>query len=522
MQSKRDQVQAHTFVMGRLTSGMLLAEPDAPESPLGRTTRGVLIGVIITALVAAGSLVYGFVSPGGDDAWRASGTLVVNRETGARYVYVEGRLRPVRNYASALLVANGNLTSEDVSTASLKGTAVGAPVGIPGAPDSVPDAKDLETDPWQVCSVLAAEAGTDTGDTEGSGGSGGSGDVFTALVAGAPVEGQGLSTGQGIVVSGPDRARYLVWQGSRLRLDRNAGAAVALGYGSVTPRPVSAAFLDALVKGPDLVPPAVPGRGDAGPSLGGRPSKLGQVFQSRTPGAGRQYYLLRREGLVSLTETGAALVLGDAATREAAYGGGTPTAAVIGAAEVKARLAPGTEGSDPVPAGLPTTPPHSVSVPAGHAACARVRPDHGGGTQVTGALVPLTALPPVAAPSPDGLTAACLPVDATTVRPGHGALVKALGAGGTDIGSTTYFVADDGVKYRLLSQAAQKALGYDGVSAQALPSPLLAMLPSGPDLSTEAASAGRTTGTTAPSCPGATADRGEGKANETLRAGKRN
>lgn len=70
---------------------MLLADPDAPESPLGRTTRGVLVGVVITALVAAGSLVYGLMSPGGNGAWRASGTLVVNRETGARYVYVGGR-----------------------------------------------------------------------------------------------------------------------------------------------------------------------------------------------------------------------------------------------------------------------------------------------------------------------------------------------------------------------------------------------------------------------------------------------
>ncbi|MFB6989019.1 MULTISPECIES: type VII secretion protein EccB [unclassified Streptomyces] len=519
MQSKRDQVQAHTFVMGRLTSGMLLADPDAPESPLGRTTRGVLIGVVITALVAAGSLVYGFMSPGGDDAWRASGTLVVNRETGARYVYVGGRLRPVRNYASALLVGEGKLKSEDVSTASLKGTAVGAPVGIPGAPDSVPGVRDLEKDPWQVCSVLASEAGA--GAPGGAGGPGGSGGAFTALVAGAPVDGRGMGAGQGLVVSGPDRARYLVWQGSRLLLDRGAGAAVSLGYGSVTPRPVSAAFLDALVRGPDLVPPAVPGRGGAGPSLGGRPSRLGQVFQSRTPGAARQYYLLRKEGLVPLTETGAALVLGDGATRDSAYGGAAPAATVIGAAEVKARLAPGAEGSEPVPARLPATPPRAETVPTGWAACARVRPDHGDGTRVTGALVPLTALPPASAASPEEITPACLPVDATAVRPGHGALVKALGAGGTDIGATTYFVADNGVKYRLLSRAAQKALGYDGATPQALPSPLLAMLPSGPDLSPEAAAAGRGVGTTAPSCPGTDGNKGGRSDNDGLPSGKR-
>ncbi|MFJ6016960.1 type VII secretion protein EccB [Streptomyces sp. NPDC092952] len=494
MQSKRDQVQAHTFVMGRLTSGMLLADPDAPESPLGRTTRGVVIGVVIAVLVAAGSLVYGFMSPGGNDSWRASGTLVVNRDTGARYVYVGGLLRPVRNYASALLVGDGGLKSRDVGTASLKGTPVGAPVGIPGAPDSVPAAGDLEEDPWQVCSVLASEAG--------AGNSGSRTGAFTALVAGAPVGGRGLGAGQGLLVSGPDGVRYLVWQGSRLRLDRRGNAAVSLGYGSVTPRPVSAAFLDALVRGPDLAPPDVPGLGGAGPSLGGHPSKLGQVFQSLTPGGGREYYLLRKEGLVPLSETGAALVLGSAGTRAGAYGGAEPVAAVIGAAEVKARMAPGAEGSEPVPAGLPRTPPRAGAVPAGWAACARVRPDHGDGTQVTGVLVPLSALPPASAAAPEHIAAACLPVDATVVRPGHGALVKALGAGGTDVGSTTYFVSDNGVKYRLLSRAAQKALGYDGVSAQALPSPLLAMVPSGPDLSPEAALAGRTPGTTAPSCDG--------------------
>ena len=73
MQSKRDQVQAHMFVMGRLTSGMLRADPDAPESPQGRTNRGVAIGVIIAVLIAAGSFVFGLIKPGTKDSWRAPG-----------------------------------------------------------------------------------------------------------------------------------------------------------------------------------------------------------------------------------------------------------------------------------------------------------------------------------------------------------------------------------------------------------------------------------------------------------------
>ena len=64
MQSKRDQVHAHTFMMGRLSSGLLMADPDAPESPLGRTTRGVVFGVLVTVLVGAGATVYGLLRPG--------------------------------------------------------------------------------------------------------------------------------------------------------------------------------------------------------------------------------------------------------------------------------------------------------------------------------------------------------------------------------------------------------------------------------------------------------------------------
>lgn len=96
MQSKRDQVHAHTFMMGRLSSSLLMADPDAPESPLGRTTRGVVFGVLVTVLIGAGATVYGLLRPGGNDAWRDGKHLVVNRDTGARYLWTgtDGVLHP--------------------------------------------------------------------------------------------------------------------------------------------------------------------------------------------------------------------------------------------------------------------------------------------------------------------------------------------------------------------------------------------------------------------------------------------
>ncbi|MFF7361758.1 type VII secretion protein EccB [Streptomyces sp. NPDC008125] len=480
MQSKRDQAQAHSFIMGRLTSGMLLADPDAAESPLGRTTRGAVIGLVIAVLLSAGAVVFGLISPGGKDAWRSGDTLVVNRETGARYLFIGGRLRPVRNYSSALLIGGAGLATTSVGTASLRGTPVGATVGIPGAPDTVPGTGDLETGAWQVCSAVKAEAGPAGGRRDRA---------VTAVVTGAPVEGTPLAEGSAVVVRGPDEEMYLVWQGSRLRLDAKSGAVLSLGYGSVTPRPVSAAFLDALVAGPDLAPPDVPGLGSAGPSLGGSETRVGQVFTVRVPGSGSQQYQLRSGGLVPLTTTGTALVLGDPAIREKAYGGGSPAARQIGADVLGDHQAPATASRGASVEGLPDSPPKAAPVADGAAVCTRVSTD-AKGTRVTSALVPVGSLAPVAQGTSDRAAAPCLAVDAVVARPGHGVLVRALGAAGGTVGSTTYLVGDDGIKYRVADKAALDALGYGGVTAQYLPSPLLAMLATGPDLSSPAASGG--------------------------------
>ncbi|MEH0472531.1 type VII secretion protein EccB [Streptomyces sp. B21-097] len=485
MQSKRDQVQAHAFAMSRLTAGMLLADPDAPENPLARTTRGAAIGAVVAVLVAAGAAVYGLVSPGGASSWRSPGTLIVNRDTGGRYLYLDGRLRPVRNYSSALLIGKGELTSTDVRGASLRDTPVGTPVGIPGAPDTVPAADDLDGGAWHVCSADGSAPAT-----------------ATAVVAGASLEGRATADDQAIVATGPDRTAYLVWQGSRLRLDRASGAAVSLGYGSVTPRPVSAAFLDALAPGPDLAPPAVAERGTAGPRLGGATGTVGRVYVVRVPGSAPKYYLLRKEGLAPLTDTGAALVLGDPATRRDAYGGRSPEAEPLGADALRGRLAPAERTGPAAGAGLPESPPRAVGVPDGTALCARVQPVDGL-VRVSTALVPRASLAPAAQPAPGASAAACLPVDAVVVRPGRAVVVRALGASGRAAGDTTYFVAEDGVKYRVPSRDALKSLGYGDEDVVALPSPLLSMLRSGPDLDPRAAAAGRSAGTTPPACGGA-------------------
>lgn len=499
MQSKRDQVHAHSFMMGRLSSGLLTADPDAPESPLGRTTRGVVFGVLVTVLIGAGATVYGLLRPGGNDAWRDGDHLVVNRDTGARYLWTgtDGVLHPVRNYASARLIGGSDLETVDVGTASLRDVPVGAPAGIPGAPDTVPEPGQLDDGAWHMCVTGPDGALPDTSGVVANTGVDEPG--ATTVVAGAPLDTRGIGADRALLVRGPDDTEYLVWRGSRLPLDRASDARNALGYGSERPMPVSAAFLDALAPGPALKPPAVPGRGTQGPVLGGEASRIGQLFKVSVPGGGSTYHLLREDGLVPLTRLGAALVLGDPATQKDAYQGRSPEVRTVGADALREHRA--TDPGPSTSAELPDAPPLPQSAPRGTALCAQVDGDDGG-ARIRSVLVPLTRLAPVAVPqgTAEPLEPACVPVDATVVRPGRGTLVRALHASGAAHAGTTYLVAENGVKYRVTAKSSLAALGYGAGDIGSVPAPLLAALPTGADLDPAAASGASEPKVTAPAC----------------------
>src|SRR5215475_483997 len=105
MQSKKDQLQAHNFVVGRLRSALLRGDADAIETPTRRFSAAGFAGLLVGALLVAGFGVWGLIFPGGNRGWQAPGTIIVEKETGTRYLYLGGTLRPVLNLASARLLA---------------------------------------------------------------------------------------------------------------------------------------------------------------------------------------------------------------------------------------------------------------------------------------------------------------------------------------------------------------------------------------------------------------------------------
>lgn len=464
MQSRRDQVQAHRFAVSRLNSAMQLTDPDAVETPLGRTSRNLIVGTTLALIGAIGAFVFGLLVPGGSGSgWKKDGTLVQDSTTGAQFLYLASALHPMANYASARLLEGDKLVVSKVSWSSLAGVPRGTAIGITGAPQELPAAEALSTAPWQVCSVRQP---TTTGSTA----------MQTVLQVATSSDATPLDSSQSLLAAGTDGHQYLLWNGRRYRLPGTAAVLQALGYGSVTPYQVSGTFLNAIPAGPDLAAPQPAGEGYAGPSLGG-PTRVGQLFVVHSAGAADQFYQLRSDGLVPVTPFTADLIQADPATRRLAYRGRTMNATPLDAATVGSHMS-----SAASPTGeFPNSPPGAATLGAGDSACIRVAP-HGGNPSI-GVVVASSSVITGSVPAVGGTaTPACTTVDFIGITPGRGVLAQALPTAGSQTTLSSYLVTDEGVKYPLTTAEAVQNLGYAAAKVSEIPDSLLSLLPTGPAL----------------------------------------
>jgi type VII secretion protein EccB len=465
MQSRRDQVQAYFFVVGRLVSALVRGEPDAQETPLRRFSTGAFGGAMVAVILVAGVGIFGFISPGGSKKFEDPKTIIVEKETGNRFLLVDGALRPVLNYASALLIDGSDAKIASVNRKSLAGLPHGLPIGIPGAPDALPEGGKLTGDPWLACSPSVTD---DTGTTR---------PVVTLQVGGGGAVG-GLPPDKAILARTADGTTYLAWQDRRLRFAEQT-ALTALGYGNARAFDVAPAWINALPVGRDLRAPDIAGRGQVGPAIDGRPTRVGQVFATPTAG-GQSYFVLLADGLSPATKTDAALVLGDPATA-AAYAGAQVAALPLSPAAVAA--APRSRVSS-VTDGFPPVPPTVVEpgTPGAGTPCARIAFSPSGEPAVS---VAFGSAPGGAVPG-SGSTTDTRAADKVVVPPGGGLIVRDLPAPGVG-GGTLFLITDLGVKFPLASDDVAVTLGYGGIQPVLVPSTLLAFLPTGPALDPAAA-----------------------------------
>lgn len=460
MPTRRDQLQAYQFMMQRVTSALIVHETDPELTPLRRGVGAVFAGVMIAVLVAAGFGVYGVFTGVGGTSWKTDGAVVIERETGATFVYRQGELQPTLNYTSARLLTSADKAGPHrVAGRDLAGLTRKPAVGIPGAPASLPPADRAAATPWTMCSVLGRNLA-------------GGPLTTTTLMVGRPMPG-GAPLGQRAILARDfsDGTVYLVWNNHRYRITdvsviRSVFGAQASAVDAGT------AWLNGLPVGQDIGRIDVPGQGSPSTVLSG--FTVGDVVYYPLS-RGVQYYLVRTEGLAPLTELQVRVISGQYSVQPKEI-----PAAAANAAPTSAALAP-AEGE----AAPPSVPPELVTVPdEGRAALcsqthdARTDPliSIGGDPGVLDAAIDTSV------ESGTGTRLA----DRVLVPPGGVAVVRVLPSATATTGAYT-LVTDTGLRYPVPSGDVLGQLGYSASSAVDMPAALVQRIPEGPTLDPAAA-----------------------------------
>jgi type VII secretion protein EccB len=460
-------VSGYRFLLRRLEAALLHREVGA-DPAVGERIRGprraLTAGSLLAAVVAVGCTALAVLRPSDtlDNA-----PILMGRQSGALYVRVGDTVHPVLNLASARLIAASDSNPQPVDESLLRRTRRGALLGIPGAPQTLPEPLSGDEARWAVCD-------SDDGTT-----------LTTTVVAG-PAEGptsHRLIPDQTVLVA-PDRgaspsAAYLLYGGRRALVDlADPAVAGALRLDGRRARPVSRALLNAIPESPPITAPSIRGAGGHGPgALSGFP--VGSVLRI-TRADGDEYHVVLRGGVQRVGRVVADLL-------RLTNSHGTRTMIAVAPDLIRATA---TVTELPV-----STFPDRVSAPvAGDPTlCVRWAQARSGAVDIavlTGGLPVAAGQTPVGLSQADGNGPA---VDAVYVPPGRIAYVQATGLSGVAArGGTRYVVTDTGARFAVHDDTAARDLGLPP-SATPAPWPVLATLPAGPELSRANASVARDT-----------------------------
>jgi type VII secretion protein EccB len=476
MASRRDQLQSYQFLIQRMISAFVMRETDPAQSPLRRGIGAVFGGLMAAILVGAGFGVYGILTKVGGTDWKSDGSVVVERESGASFVYLSGRLNPTLNFASAVLASGKAGQVFRVPRKSLSSVPRGLTIGIVGAPDSLPPANQIVGMPWTLCSA----AGTDS--------SGATVATVTLVAGSAPAGARTTGTGQGLLVKDATTgAIFLVANGYRHQIRDTRIVLPALFGAVVTPATVGTSWINGLPAGVAIGPIAVDGRGATSKGVPSR--KVGDVLVAQT-GSGPQYYLVLDDGVAVITELQKAILDAQFPTQ--------PIPVSVAAAEGAKRSGRlPTGGGEAAPPEAPPkldTQPTAPSEPV----CARSN-DAKSAPQISvgGTVASIEAGVPTIGRSSDGTSLA----DRVVVPAGRIAVVRVLPSIGATSGAYA-IVTDAGLRYSVPGANVLQMLGYSPEQAVDVPASLVSRIPAGPLLDPAAALLPASSGaTTAPQSP---------------------
>ncbi len=443
MRTRKELVEAYLFVTRRIISAMMSTNPDAVELPMRRSRYSVLGGAMLALLIFAGFWVIGIFIPYGNQNWKEEGHIVLNTDTGTVYVYMQETLYPVKNLASAKLIATDEEVSQ-VESADLDGVARGWELGIADAPAAIPHPDDLVGLPWQVCSAPGAYDNTKR---------------ESHVVVSAPTTDAKFGTSAVIAKTKDDY--YLLWKDEKHLVD-DTRSLLSIGLDPKRAVPASNAFINAIQSGPDLAAPKIKKSGKSAGEVAGEKAEYGDFFTT-----GGQTYVLSTAGLAPIGHTMLAL-LSD---------GETPKPRTISASELKDI---GT--ADLEPTGFPQKIPKLAEVESDAVLCAVATKD----ASISFAVY---ADPPKAITAPTVYSPVNKDDEVDTaehfwIPGGKGALVREVGnTDATD--GTIYLLTEQGAKYALADDAVDR-LGFSDVKPTPVLSSLISLVPTGPSLDPDA------------------------------------
>jgi type VII secretion protein EccB len=302
MASRRDELNAYTFAKKRTVAAFLQPSPTGTEEGAPRPLRAVLPSMVVGALILAGFGAYGMFKPTAPKDWdKPFAKVIVGKKSTTRYVVLttgKGKkkrtlLHPVLNLASARLL----LTPQQYEVIQVPDDILdagkpprGPILGIPYAPDRLPEAKDAGTAKrWAVCVQPGGKGNT----------------VQKAAFVFAERDNKltdgrkQLSGGQVLYVKGQTGARYLIdASGTKYRIDETAadnGHLTSALVGSRLPQSVTDDWLATLHDGSPIVFPRIPGTVGAPAHVQGQLSaeenRVGMVLRTRN-GEGISHYVV--------------------------------------------------------------------------------------------------------------------------------------------------------------------------------------------------------------------------------------
>lgn len=309
MASRRDELNAYTFAKKRLLAAFLQPTPSGTEEGAPRPLRAVVPGVIIGVVILAGFGAWGMFKPKAPEGWdNVAENVIIGSKSTTLYVVLktdgEKQLHPVLNLASAKLLLNpgkSELIEVDEETLDSGEIPHGATIGIPYAPDRLPEAKEAtKQKTWAVCTQP-----------------GGGGSVQQAVFVLADREksevgGENeLRGGEVMYVEGPDGKRFIVDGGGTSYPLAPDPLLYRTLVGTTEPQQVSGDWLRTLHQADIVRFPAIPGVGNPANvpgSLDSEASRIGMVLKAQS-GSGPQHYVVLENAVRPITPFMADLLL---------------------------------------------------------------------------------------------------------------------------------------------------------------------------------------------------------------------